>query len=41
MEGKRIPLPAPEPDDPLADPKRDFNAALEIVEKLLSVSRLF
>jgi len=41
IDGRRVSLPSPRDDDPLADVKRDYNAALETVERLISVSRLF
>ena len=41
VEGWRTPLSTPKDDDPLADVKREYNAALETIERLISVSRLF
>lgn len=41
IDGRRVSLPSPSDDDPLGDVKRDYNAALETVERLISVSRLF
>ena len=41
VAGWRVPLPPPDRDDPLRDVKREFNAALETVERLISVSKLF
>lgn len=41
VAGYRVPLPPPDPNDPLAEVKKEFNAALVTVEKLISVSKLF
>jgi hypothetical protein len=41
VKGDRISLPLPRDDDPLAEVKKTFNAALETVERMISVSRLF
>lgn len=41
VEGWRVPLPPPDPSDPLADVKKEFNSALETIERLISVSKLF
>lgn len=39
--GRRITLPPPELSDPLAEVKIEFNSAIESVERLISVSKLF
>jgi hypothetical protein len=41
VEGVRKSLPQPTSGDPLADVKHEYNAALETIEKMISVSRLF
>lgn len=41
VKGVRKPITQFEEDDPLADVKREYNAALETVEHMISVSRLF
>jgi len=41
VKGDRVHLPISGNDDPLAEVKKTYNAALETVERLISVSRLF
>jgi hypothetical protein len=41
VKGDRVSLPLPRDDDPLAEVKKTYNAALETVERMISVSRLF
>lgn len=39
--GQRMPIGQIEPDDPLGDVKRSYNAAIEAVEQMLTVAGLF
>lgn len=41
VDGKRVPLPSPSEDDPLAEVKREYNAALVTIEQMISVTGLF